>query len=79
MQLNQTTLHLTDFWRKAHVRLPRFDWNDMVENTLESPTWVHFGAGNIFRGFIARLQQAPPGTGGGRVAGNGFFGVHSRI
>ncbi len=29
----------------------------MCAATEENPTWVHFGAGNIFRGFIARLQQ----------------------
>jgi fructuronate reductase len=45
-------------WADAGVRLPRFDWQAMRAATLEAPVWVHFGAGNIFRGFIARLQQA---------------------
>jgi fructuronate reductase len=44
-------------WADAGVRLPRFDWQAMRAATLEAPVWVHFGAGNIFRGFIARLQQ----------------------
>lgn len=83
MQLNQTTLHLTDFWRKAHVSLPRFDWNSMVENTLENPTWVHFGAGNIFRGFIARLQQELLNKGlvkGGIIAADTFdYDIIDRI
>ena len=38
-------------------KLPEFDWNAMCAATEENPVWVHFGAGNIFRGFIAVLQQ----------------------
>ena len=44
-------------WEKAGVRLPSFDIGKMRENTREAPVWVHFGAGNIFRAFIAVLQQ----------------------
>ena len=44
-------------WEKAGVTLPQFDWKEMVAATDEAPTWVHIGAGNIFRAFIARAQQ----------------------
>lgn len=44
-------------WKQAGIELPRFDYDAMVVKTKENPTWVHFGAGNIFRGFIATLQQ----------------------
>ncbi len=47
----------TAAWEKAEVTLPKFDWKEMSAATKENPVWVHFGAGNIFRGFIARLQQ----------------------
>jgi fructuronate reductase len=44
-------------WAAAGVRLPAFDIRKMLRATEERPVWVHFGAGNIFRGFIAHLQQ----------------------
>lgn len=46
-----------DEWNAAGVTLPRFDVEKMQNKTKEQPVWLHFGAGNIFRGFIARLQQ----------------------
>ena len=57
-------MHLTDEglinkkeWEEHGVRLPEYDRAAMRRKTLEAPVWVHFGAGNIFRGFIAGLQQ----------------------
>ena len=41
----------------ADIALPKFDWKEMCAATEKNPVWVHFGAGNIFRGFIAVLQQ----------------------
>ena len=34
-----------------------YDRDELKKKTAEAPVWVHFGAGNIFRGFPARLQQ----------------------
>lgn len=57
MKLNRSCLENRTMWEQAQVALPEFDWNQMCKKTEEAPVWVHFGAGNIFRGFIAVLQQ----------------------
>jgi fructuronate reductase len=44
-------------WEEAGIKPPQFDYQNLIDNTKENPEWVHFGAGNIFRAFIARLQQ----------------------
>ncbi len=44
-------------WEERGVRLPAYNRAAMREKTMKEPVWVHFGAGNIFRGFIAGLQQ----------------------
>lgn len=41
----------------AGVQLPAFDVAAVQAHTAEHPVWIHCGAGNIFRGFVASLQQ----------------------
>ena len=70
-------------WEAAGVALPQFDWKEMCAATAAEPTWVHFGAGNIFRGFIALLQQSLLEQGlvkGGIVAADTFdYGIIEKI
>lgn len=58
MKLSYEGIQDRALWEAAGVALPNFDWREMVKSTEKEPVWVHFGAGNIFRGFIARLQQS---------------------
>ena len=45
-------------WEQAGFTLPAFDLNMVYQQTQAHPTWIHFGAGNIFRAFpAANLQQ----------------------
>ena len=44
-------------WEAKGYRLPAFDRAAMVETTKANPTWIHFGAGNIFKAFQADACQ----------------------
>ncbi|WP_174391336.1 mannitol dehydrogenase family protein [Caldanaerobius polysaccharolyticus] len=57
MKLSRDGIKVADNWRQMGIELPQFDRQHMIALTLERPRWVHFGAGNIFRAFIAMLQQ----------------------
>ena len=42
-------------WEEKGYQLPRFDIEAVRAKTHAEPTWVHFGAGNIFRAFPAAI------------------------
>lgn len=57
MKLNIENLNDKNFWENADIEVPKYNINDIRKNTAKKPTWIHFGAGNIFRGFIARISD----------------------
>ena len=42
-------------WEEKGYELPAYDREAVKKATKEAPTWVHFGAGNIFRAFPAAM------------------------
>lgn len=57
LNLSKKIIKDIDVWEQAGIEGLKYDYEQMAALTQENPTWVHFGAGNIFRGFIAILQQ----------------------
>ena len=42
-------------WESKGYELPKFDIAAVTKKTHDEPTWLHFGAGNIFRAFPAAI------------------------
>ena len=53
MELNLNSLKT----KLDNVSYPKYDVEKVRQQTIKNPTWLHFGAGNIFRGYIARLAD----------------------
>ncbi|MCK3658376.1 mannitol dehydrogenase [Pasteurellaceae bacterium Pebbles2] len=56
MKLAYTDLN-APAWREHNYQLPQFDIAQVAAKTQQEPVWLHLGAGNIFRAFLANLQQ----------------------
>ncbi|QDR83141.1 mannitol dehydrogenase family protein [Sporomusa termitida] len=63
VSLHRSSIKNNTAWTQAGIENINFDYDRMLVLTRENPAWVHFGAGNIFRGFIAVLQQTLLNTG----------------
>lgn len=77
MELTKKSLQDKTAWQNANIKLPNFDIEKVYANTRQSPKWLHFGAGNIFRGYIARLQNTLLDAGvadSGIIASDAFDG-----
>ncbi len=62
-------------WEDKGYKLPQFDLEAVRAKTHEQPTWIHFGAGNIFRAFPAAVLQKSLDCGGydrGVIVAEGF-------
>ena len=57
MNLTLAGIKETSKWEEAGIRLPKYDVEAMISKTKENPTWVHFGAGNIFRIFLGGVAD----------------------
>lgn len=56
MKLSLTTLQ-DSFWQQHGYHMPQFDLATVTAKTQANPCWLHLGAGNIFRAFLAHAQQ----------------------
>ena len=57
MILSNQSLQNRAEWKEKGYRLPAYDRAAMIEKTTAHPTWLHFGAGNIFKAFQADACQ----------------------
>lgn len=47
----------TDKFAAANIKTPKYSQEEMIAATKEQPIWVHFGGGNLFRCFHAKIAQ----------------------
>ena len=57
MVLNNESIKNREAWEALGYRLPKYDRDTMIKKTVANPTWLHFGAGNIFKAFQADACQ----------------------
>lgn len=57
MELTINGLKKREDWEKADIKLPGYDVESVVRAAKESPKWVHFGIGNIFRIFLGGIAD----------------------
>lgn len=44
-------------FEKAGIVVPQYNQDEIVQNAEVNPIWVHFGGGNLFRSFHAKIAQ----------------------
>lgn len=55
MKLTDIKKSVCACWEEKGYELPKYDIDAVKKKTYEEPTWIHFGAGNIFRAFPAAV------------------------
>ena len=57
MKLTLNALQNKAWWQEHGYELPLYDIPRVRAATFSAPRWLHLGAGNIFRAFLAHAQQ----------------------
>lgn len=57
MKLTMSGINESGLWEKAGIKLPGYDVEEVSKKAKETPQWVHFGIGNIFRIFIGGIAD----------------------
>ena len=57
MKLTLNALQDKAWWQEHGYELPLYDIPRVRAATFSAPRWLHLGAGNIFRAFLAHAQQ----------------------
>ena len=57
MKLTDLQKEVSGEWEAKGYELPTYDREQVKKKTVQAPTWIHFGAGNIFRAFPAEILQ----------------------
>ena len=58
MRLNYNGLKDSTAWASAGITLPPYDPQALAARTHDSPRWIHFGIGNIFRIFVGGIADS---------------------
>jgi len=56
--MNAQVVDTCNALNQSGVHMPGYCITTMRANTVVTPSWVHFGGGNIFMAYLAALQQA---------------------
>ncbi|GEK88856.1 fructuronate reductase [Alkalibacterium putridalgicola] len=75
MKLKNEAIQSVEQWKDKGYALPEYDRSEVTEATKAEPTWLHLGAGNIFRAFPAMLNHRLLNEGKmnkGIIVGEGF-------
>lgn len=57
MELTFEGIKQRDEWTKAGFHLPGYDIKAVADKTIKNPIWIHFGCGNLFRAFQAKVAD----------------------
>lgn len=43
--------------KMTNINIPKYNIEKLRENTIKTPKWLHFGAGNLFRAYVTKMQE----------------------